>query len=253
MFYGQTLDGVAIESEADLTGSIIFYSGASIFCTLNANLQQGSNACPPNSGIFPAGTTTVDATYTGDSTHTPATSNSIVVTVLLDTTTATLVSSLNPATFGQAVTFTASVQGNYAVGAGSVVFRDGAATLATVALDATGAATFTTNSLAVGTHPISVFYAGNSNFSPATSATFNQVILPPNQTVTGGSGFTLTVSPVPVTLGVGRTAPLLVTVTEGSGYSEPVQLSCSGLPIESSCTFIQPLIPAGGEARLRFT
>jgi len=54
------------------------------------------------------------------------------------------------------------------------------------------------------------------------------------------------VTPVPVTVGVGRTAILLVTVREASGFNEPVQLSCSGLPTEAACSFVQSPIPAGG-------
>lgn len=351
MYYGQSVDGVAIESALNLTGTITFYSGASTFCVLNANLLQGSQTCPANSGVFPAGTTTVTAVYSGDSVHTASTSNPIVVTVLQDPTAAVIASSLNPAPFAQAVTFTASVQGNFAAGAGQVIFLDGNTTLGTATLDATGHAFLTTSSLTVGTHPIRVAFPGSANFLSSTSATLNQVILPPStpvpsmvtmassvnpstpgQTVTFtatvtltasytifpvgtvtfldgatvigtglvsaltgqatfstsslavgshpitasypgliGNGtttatilpststpltqvvgvptppsFTLTVTPAPVTIGAGDTGILLVKVQALGGFNQPVKLTCAGLPQETTCSFVQPVMPSGG-------
>ena len=249
LYYGQVLDGVAAESGTDLTGTIDFYAGSYLFCSLNASLQGGNNTCPPKLGYQNVGTTSDYAVYSGDSTHQSSTSNAITVTVLADATTAMVTSSLNPSTFGQNVTFTASVQGNYAPATGSVVFLDGTNPLATVTLDAAGHATLSTSMLAIGTHPITVAYAGNINFNPITSAILHQVVdavSVPNPPPTGPSGFTLTVSPVPVTLGVGRTAVLLVNVVETGGFDEPVQLACTGLPVESTCTFVQQLVPAGG-------
>ena len=351
MYYGQSLDGVATESALNLTGTITFYSGPTIFCTLNANLQQGSQTCPPNSGIFPAGTTTVTVVYSGDSAYAASTSNPIVVTVLPDITTATVTSSLNPAALGQAVTFTASVQGNFSPGAGAVLFLDGATKIGTATLDNTGHATLTTSSLTVGTHPIRVAFPGSANYLSTTSAILNQVILLPSAAVpsvvtlsttvnpsapgqsvtftatvtltasftvfpvgnvtfldgstvlgtglvsalTGqatfttstlavgshpitasypgliGNGtttatilasssavltqvvgvpaspsFTLTVTPSPVTIGVGDTGILLVKVQALGGFSQQVKLTCSGLPQETTCVFVQAMIPVGG-------
>ena len=176
MYVGQSVDGAAIESEVDLTGTITFYRGSSVFCVLNANLQGGSNTCPTQSGFFPAGTSTVTVVYSGDSTHAPSTSNPVVVIVLPDTTTATLTSSLNPSAFGQPVTFTTNVQGNFEVGAGQVIFLDGTTALNTATLDSTGTATFTTSTLAVGTHPIHVAFPGSASFVTTNSPTVNQVV-----------------------------------------------------------------------------
>jgi hypothetical protein len=418
MYVGQSVDGVAVESAINLTGTITFYSGSTIFCQLNANLQAGSNICPPQAGFFPPGTSTVTVVYSGDSTHAPSTSNGIVVIVLPDTTTATLTSSLNPSGFGQPVTFTTNVQGNFETGAGQVIFIDGTTTLNTATLDATGAATFTTSTLSVGTHPIHVAFPGSASFVTTNSPTVNQVVtstlstvqsvitltssidpsapgqavtftatvtapgpfpIVPNGTVnfldgttvigsgrintstgiatfttstlapgshpitasyagsaglegtgpvpppnppeppgahllqplpaSGGfrvigpaphatvvqppaffaapsakpapipapqpratastptilpstsaeltqvvtyslgaeaPGFVLTVTPVPVTVQTGATAILLVSVRDASGFNQPVQLSCAGLPNETTCTFVTLLIPAGG-------
>jgi hypothetical protein len=80
-------------------------------------------------------------------------------------------------THGQSVTFTASLRAsvpNSGTPAGSIAFRDGTNTLATVTV-ANGKATFTTTSLAKGSHTITASYGGNSLFNPhvSTAVTVN--------------------------------------------------------------------------------
>mgnify|MGYP000913120811 FL=1 len=53
---------------------------------------------------------------------------------------------------------------------GIVVFRDGAATLGTAELDASGRAIFTTNALALGTHSVLAEYLGDDSFSGSVTA-----------------------------------------------------------------------------------
>ena len=67
-------------------------------------------------------------------------------------------SSANPSSFGQAVTFTASVDG---ASGGTAVFRDGATILSTGTL-ANGRSSYTTAALAPGSHAITVTYSGGS-------------------------------------------------------------------------------------------
>jgi hypothetical protein len=75
-------------------------------------------------------------------------------------------SSLNPSTYGQSVTFTASV--TPATATGTVTFLDGAATLGTVTL-AAGKALFTTAALTAGAHSITGVYSGDANVGGSTS------------------------------------------------------------------------------------
>jgi hypothetical protein len=87
-------------------------------------------------------------------------------------TTTTLTVQPTTATAGQAITLTATVRG--AAGAtgtptGSVAFRDGGTTLATVPLQANGQATFTISTLGVGSHTITAAYSGDASFAPSTS------------------------------------------------------------------------------------
>jgi Big-like domain-containing protein len=76
----------------------------------------------------------------------------------------TLASTPNPSTFGEPVTFAATVKGNGGTPAGTVTFTDGATTLGTVSLDNSGQATFITSMLTVGSHIITASHGGDPNF-----------------------------------------------------------------------------------------
>ena len=51
---------------------------------------------------------------------------------------------------------------------------------------------------------------------------------------------------MPVSVHIGQTAKLTVTVTPFGGFVGAVTLSCSDLPNESSCSFTDATIPSGG-------
>jgi hypothetical protein len=122
--------------------------------------------------------------------------------------TETLTSSLNPATAGQSVTFTAQLSATSGIPTGSIQFFDGATLLSTQAVSNTGSASFSTSSLTVGSHTITANYQPTGTFSPAT-ATLTEVI---NGITTGT---TLSCAPNPIN--ISNTAQLVATVTSGSG------------------------------------
>lgn len=117
------------------------------------------------------------------------------------TTTTTLTSSLNPSTYGQPVTFTATVTATSGTPTGSVSFSDGATQLATVALNASGVAQFTTSALTANDLGTTLYHQINATFVPtgsfeASSASLQQVVngLPSSTslTITPTSGTTST-------------------------------------------------------------
>jgi hypothetical protein len=95
---------------------------------------------------------------------------------LVGTSTTLSASTGGGSTFGQAVTFTATVRGgNPADRVGeTVTFTDGSVVLGTGTLDASGRATFTTSDLTLGTHTITATYAGDGtyNYSGASLGNF---------------------------------------------------------------------------------
>ena len=72
-------------------------------------------------------------------------------------------------------TITATVVGNTATG--TITFRDGTTTLGTSTLNGSGVATFTTTTLALGTHSITAVYGGDTNFTGGTSIAFAQTVV----------------------------------------------------------------------------
>jgi hypothetical protein len=258
MFYGQTWNGTTDVNASDgsaVTGTITLndqYTGVappppSPLCTLSASLTGA--ACPASVGTTigtSVGTNLLTAVYSGDTTHQGSTSPTVTIVVSPDTTTATVAGPSNPTPQGQPVTLTATLTGNYAAPTGPVSFMYGSTVLcAAVNLVAgstgnSSSATCTTSALPAGTDTITASYAATLDFqavSATTSVTISALI-PPT--------FAITVTPSPVSAGVGNAAPLTVTVTPLNGFAEGVNLSCGNLPSEASCFFAQAAIAGGG-------
>src|ERR1051326_1671139 len=126
-------------------------------------------------------------------------------------TTTSVGSSMNPAVFGQSVTFTATVTA--ATGSitptGIVTFKDGGTTLGTTSLDAKGQATLATSTLAAGSHSITAVYGGASGFTGSTSPALTQAVNQDttNTTVTSSSSTSFHSQPVTFTATVVAKAP----------------------------------------------
>ena len=246
LFYGQLADGVYAVQVADPnfppTG-LVSVQDNGIDVPVCTRLPYGANCPYGNPILLDAGTHALTVTYLGDNVNAPSISAPVFFFVRKGLTTIALTTSLTPALQGAPVTFTALMTSNYVTPVGNVTFLDGTVTIGT-ATHQNGTATVTTSTLSPGTHSITVDYQATTNFEPATSAPLSQTILPlftpdPN-------GFSLTVTPNPISIGVGRTGLLTVTVIDLTGFSQPVQLSCSNLAPETSCVFTQPTMPPGG-------
>jgi hypothetical protein len=165
-------------------------------------------------------------------------STSVTLTALQSVTSTQLSSSGSPTNPGSPVTFTATVSTRTtSVTTGSVSFMEGTTLLATVPLDSTGTATFTTTSLPVGNTAITAVYGGSGLNLGSTSGTVIQSVVPfstetslataPNPSVFGQSvALTATVlaQGVPVTVGT-------VSFYRGSQYLGSAALDGSGTAI----------------------
>ena len=143
-----------------------------------ATLTVGAITPTPTSTL--TSTSTPTTTPTSTSTLTPT--NTLTPTqAAVPATTTTLSSNINPSTFGQSVTFTATVirTGEGAnPNCGTIAFRDGGVTLATVNLTA-NAATTVASTLSAGIHIITADYTPATtgcNFNGSTSNLVPQVI-----------------------------------------------------------------------------
>jgi hypothetical protein len=130
-----------------------------------------------------AGTRSITAVYNGSARFSGSTSSVLSQVVDPATTTVSLSSTQDPSTFGQSVTFTATVLADSIdTPLGSVTFRNGTAPLGQVNLT-NGVATWTTTTLAASTRSITAVYNGGTDFSASTSPVFSQVVNPATTTV----------------------------------------------------------------------
>ncbi len=93
----------------------------------------------------------------------------------LPSTATTLASSLNPSTYGQTVTFTATVSSASGTPAGTIIFYDSSTSIGSVTLTS-GTASLATSLLAAGSHSITAAYQGSGSFAPSTSPVLTQVV-----------------------------------------------------------------------------
>jgi hypothetical protein len=129
--------------------------------------------------------------------------------VVGDITTGTLTASpTNGTVGGKTVTFTDTVTaGLGGTPSGLVQFLDGTTTLGATSLNASGVATFSTNSLSVATHSIKAVYNAHLNFQGNTSNTLSYQITKATSTTTLSASSQIVGAPLP-TLTATVTSPL---------------------------------------------
>jgi hypothetical protein len=122
------------------------------------------------------GTHYIQAYYTESAAFAQSASATLTVVVQPKATTSvSLTTSAKSASFGQPVTFTASVKGTGGTPTGTVTFMDGTTVLGTATLD-NGVATLIVTTLAKGKHQITAVYSGDADFAGSTSAALTETI-----------------------------------------------------------------------------
>jgi large repetitive protein len=156
------------------TGPLTLQNGATTLATLRVAANGTFTFTNISLGV---GTYQLTAVYGGDGNNAAVTSAPVTVVVQLTPTTTSLISSINPATLGQSVTFTATASGGTPLPTGSIKFMDGAAVLGTSPVNAGGVATFATSTLTFGTHAITAVYQGDVDHAVSTSSVLNEQIV----------------------------------------------------------------------------
>jgi hypothetical protein len=228
-------------------GTITFKDGSAVLGS--GAISQGGVATFTTTSLQ-VGTHALTAAYSGATGFQSSVSNTVQLLIQGDATGTTLTATPNPAGVGTNVTFTASVSNTTAPMAaaptGTVTFLDGTVALGQAALNGSGVATYSTSSLAVGTHLITAAYPGTTNTLPGVSAAVQEVILP------FVGDFTLQVSPGSASLYTGAAANLQVTVSAINGFDQNVALACTGLTAATTCLF-KPASIAGGNGAATLT
>jgi hypothetical protein len=210
------------------TGTVTFLDGTT---TLGTSTVANGSAQFTASALAP-GTHNISAKYSGDTNFTGSNSTaSQTLTVNTATTTTTVSTSLNPSSYGQLVTFSATVQAGSGSGpTGSIIFLNGVTTLGTVPLT-NGTAQLAVSSLATGSQSITARYSGDSNFAGSTSTALVEAVNPAaTSTViasnanptTFGQAVSLTATVQPP---AGSTASGTVTFLDGSSSLGTATLS----------------------------
>src|SRR5262249_9011829 len=151
-----------------------FSDGVTVLCSA-VTISSGTAVCGPVTNLA-VGSHPITANYSGDANFNISISTTVTQTVNKANSTVTVTSSQNPSTFGQLVTFTATVMPLSATG--TIAFLDGGGAIPTcgaVSMSG-GTATCTASALAVGTHTITAVYAGNTNYNAATSSALVQTV-----------------------------------------------------------------------------
>ena len=147
----------------------------------------------------------------------------------------TLLTAPNPSALGQSVVMTATIGSCNATG--TVTFLDGGVALGTVPV-ASGMAVFSTSALALGTHPITARYDGDSNNNVSVSNTVNQIV-----TSTPSMVFTAEPNPSAACQNVILTA----TLTPPDIPTPPASFTrrIAGPPVTGTVTFADGNTPLG--------
>ena len=199
------------------TGVVTFTSGVTVLGT--ANLTAAGIATI--STVLAPGNYSIVATYAGDTDDAGSQSAPFALTVENSSTT-TVTATPDPSLFGQAVTFTVQVTSGAGgtIPAGTVTLFDTFggvknALSGALALDTSGATTFTTSTLAVGAHSITASYSGDTSHGASTST--DNGVSPWSQIVEEQTAVALTTSVNPSLVGQPVTFTATVTAPNGGG------------------------------------
>jgi hypothetical protein len=138
------------------------------------------------------------------------------------------------------VTLTAHVSADVTGAPSGVVnFRSGEMDLGSAFLDGEGNAALETDNLPAGSHQVVAIYQGGAAYARSLS-TPAQV----QANVSTVAGFTVAAAPTSLSTAVGGFVTSVVTVTPVNGFNAYVSLSCSGLPVNTTCNFTPLNVPA---------
>jgi hypothetical protein len=243
------------------SGSLNFLDGGSnIFGFTSALNSEGTATSTQGFSGLSTGNHPITAQYGGDISFSPNNSPVTTITVSKAAATDTVTSNSTSVPEGSFVTLAANfTTTSFANGpSGSVTFLAGGTPIVnggnpTLLNPTSGSVNFqtgkTTSSTATatlstllptGANSITAQYAGDANFTASTSAPI---------TVTVAADFDFTPATTPITVSRGSSGTATLTIAGHTGYAGAVNFaaaSCTGLPAESTCSFVPPSVVGSG-------
>jgi Pro-kumamolisin, activation domain/Bacterial Ig-like domain (group 3) len=235
--YGNFLElqvNVAAASKQGIpTGTLTFSDtfNGNISTLLNVSLNSQGNAIVQETQLA-LGNHKLNVSYSGDASFTTSSAGPVSVTVAKGPTTTVLFIPTG-ALPNSSVLLQAIVFPNGAIDpTGTVQFFTGTTSLGIPVQVKSLIASLTTTKLVSGSNSITAVYSGDPNFLGSTSAAATLVV--------GNPDFQISVNPGNVTISgtAPGTANVLLTPAPGLGFVGVISLSCSGLPLGSSCIFL---------------
>jgi len=247
-----TFTAVVTGNPSDVTphGTVTFEDGINAIGSVALTTVKGAQQAALTMSGLSNGPHQIIAVYGGDpSIPVVGSSSDPIAEDVLAPATLSLTSNLNPAYQGNNITFTATITSKATQPAsGTVLFFDNGAQIGSASLAGNPAvAKFDISTLALGTHPITATYAGDSYNTAAQTGVLNQVVTL--------DAFSVTVTPAKLSLKTGANATLTVVVNSIGGYSDSIILGCASLPRQVTCEFnpLNSKLPASGRVTAQLT
>jgi Pro-kumamolisin, activation domain/Bacterial Ig-like domain (group 3) len=223
------------------TGTVTFsdtFNGATANLTSAPLSIQGSVLVQETS--LAIGTHTLSASYSGDASFQPSSSNSVTIIVTKGIT-QTFLFAPNGAPPASPITLEAIVfQNGVAAPTGTVQFFSGTQAIGAPVKLQNSVALLTTSQLPVGSNSITAAYSGDANFNASTSQ--------PSIVFIGNPDFQIAVNPGNITASASApgTTTLLVSPGPGLGFAGTVTFACSGLPTGATCSMLPAQLTLDG-------
>ncbi|MES2390975.1 MAG: Ig-like domain repeat protein [Acidobacteriota bacterium] len=248
--YGKTQVAAQI---APVTGTLIA-SGTVVFSIDNVAQSAvavggtGAATLPAATAVaIGAGTHTISAAYTSNSSKLAGSSGSTSATISVASTTLNVSASLSVVAQGAPITLTATANTLVPEApTGQVTFLANNVAVGTATL-AGGVATLVTTVLPAGTDAITAVYSGDTNFTGSSATAVTVTVIVPN--------FSMTASPTYLMVSAGGSGTSTLTLSAVNTFGGPVTFTVSGLPAGASASFSPATVtvPVNGTASTAVT
>jgi hypothetical protein len=230
-----------------------YYSGPGVTLYTGDGVLVSGPVAPDETGAativsnaLAAGNNTFYAVYSGNYYVLPSQSSTVTLLATTgSTTTATNTTLSASSTQVQTVPFSVTLTAHVAqasgtqIPQGTVSIFDHGVLVSTATTDSTGSATFVYTLASQGVSAITATYGGSSIFAGSTSAVVNIAVGSANET----SDFRID-GPGSVTVSANANTAVSLQIVPVNGFTQTIQLSCSGLPAGEFCSLPANVTPS---------
>ena len=156
-----------------LAGTVTFKDGTTV---LGTDVLDPAGHAVLSVPVLSVGTHPITAAYSGSTNYASSLSAAFNESVSITPTTVSVVSSTSSLLAGKPVDFSVTVSSTTGIPTGTVTLNDGPAILAQGTLSSSGTAALHVSALTVGSHALTMTYAGDANYATSTSSTIGVTV-----------------------------------------------------------------------------